>query len=255
VVGALQEIVALLEDGRVGPAILGTGLASARLFAMARTLPFLGGRRVPATLHLGLAVVLALVMGRGLDVPCAAPAIAVLALKEVLVGFAVGLLASLPFHFLEQAGMIMDLARTTSLSGQGVGGSSRTSSPTGNLLLFLAMAVFFLTPAHRAFWMGVRATFDAVPIAPAAGAADAIGGMALEAISASSGLFAASVMIAFPVLLAVLLADLAIGAAGRFVPHSGGTFAFMPLRSVVGLAALLASLAAIAPVVARLLLR
>lgn len=254
--GGIQEIIALLEDGRVGPAVIGTGLAAARLFAMMRTLPFLGGRRVPATLHLGLAIALGLSMGSASHLASVPPApiVAVLALKEILVGFSAGLIASLPFHFMEQSGLIIDTTRSTQLSGtSGITGAGG-SSPTGTFLLLMTMAVFFLTPAHRAFWAGIEATFIAVPIAPLAASTPSWESVALAAIASSAGLFAASVMIAFPVLLAVLVTDLAVGAAGRFVPHSGGTFTFMPLRSAVGLGALCIALTALAPVMADLLL-
>jgi flagellar biosynthetic protein FliR len=254
--GGWSGIIALLEDGRVGPAMLGAALAAARLFAMMRTLPFLGGRRVPATLHLGLAVALGLALTTAPELASVPPAplVAVLFIKEILVGFTAGIVASLPFRFIDQAGVIIDAARSTQLSGAtGITGS-RDSSPTGTLLLLMAMAVFFLTPAHAAFWTSIEATFVAVPIVPLTPAAPSWQGAAFAAIASSAGLFAASVMIALPVLLAVLVTDLAVGAAGRFVPHSGGTFTFMPLRSAVGLGALCLSLTVLAPVMARLLL-
>ncbi len=251
--GVLHEIVSLLDEGRIGPALLGTGLTAARLFALLRTLPFLGGRRVPATLHLGLALALGLAMGAGsaLETLVPAPLAAALAVKEVVVGFSLGFLASLPFRFLEQSGMLADAARSTQLSGS-TGVSGRPSTPLGTFFLLAAMAVFFLTPAHRAFWTGLEASFLAVPLLPE-GPLPA-GPLATRAIAASAGLLASSVMIALPVLLSVLVTDLAIGAAGRFVPHSGGTFAFMPLRSVVGLGALALSLTVLAPTLARILL-
>jgi len=251
--GVLQEIASFLEGGRLGPALLGTGLTAARLFALLRTLPFLGGRRVPATLHLGLAVAIGLSMGAGsvLETLPAAPVVAALAVKEVLVGFAIGFIASLPFRFIEQSGVLVDVARSTQLSGStGIGG--RPSTPTGTLFLLAAMAVFFLTPAHRAFWTGLDATFLAVPLLPDGPLPYET--LATRTIASSAGLLASSVMIAFPVLLSVLVTDLAIGAAGRFVPHSGGTFAFMPLRSVVGLGALVLALTVLAPTLARILL-
>ncbi|MBW2261781.1 MAG: flagellar biosynthetic protein FliR [Deltaproteobacteria bacterium] len=251
--GVFHEIVSILGDGRLGPALLGTGLTAARLFALFRTLPFLGGRRVPATLHLGLAAALGLAMGGGsaLETVPPAPLAAALAVKEVVVGFSIGFLASLPFRFLEQSGILIDVTRSTQLSGSaGIGGNQ--STPTGTFFLLMAMAVFFLTPAHRAFWMGVEASFLSVPLVP--DGALPYEPLAMTAIAASAGLFASSVMIAFPVLLSVLVTDLAIGAAGRFVPHSGGTFAFMPLRSVVGLGALALALTVLAPTIARILL-
>jgi flagellar biosynthetic protein FliR len=251
--GVLHEIVSLLGGGRIGPALLGTGLTAARLFALLRTLPFLGGRRAPATLHLGLAAALGLAMGgaSALEAVPPAPLVAALVIKEIIVGFSIGFLASLPFRFLEQSGIIVDVARSTQLSGStGIGG--RPSTPLGTFFLLAAMAVFFVTPAHRAFWMGLEATFLAVPLVPAGPLPHEP--LAMKAIAASAGLFASSVMVALPVLLSVLVTDLAIGAAGRFVPHSGGTFAFMPLRSVVGLGALALSMTVLAPTLARILL-
>lgn len=251
--GVLDELVSLLGQGRIGPAVLGTGLIAARLFALLRTLPFLGGRRAPASLHLGLAAALGIAMGGGsaLEAVPSAPLVAALAVKEVVVGFAIGFIASLPFRFLEQSGIIIDVTRSTQLAGsRGIGG--RPSTPLGTFFLLAAMAVFFLTPAHGAFWTGIEASFLAVPLIPTGPLP--LEPLATRTIAASAGLFASSVMIAFPVLLSVLLADLAIGAAGRFVPHSGGTFAFMPLRSAVGLGALALALCVLAPVMARILL-
>jgi flagellar biosynthesis protein FliR len=253
---AISHIIDLLTTGRVPAAVVAAALVSTRMLAMIRIVPFLGARRAPAPLHVALAIALGLALGPdlGLESVPAAPLVAALAVKEALVGLALGFLASLPFRFAEQAGMIMDQARSTSLSSTSVAGSGGAGTPTGNLLLFGALAVFFLSPAHDAFFSGVAASFEALPVIPAGPAHAAIGDVTRAAVASSAGLFGASVMIALPVLGSVLLTDVAIGAVGRFVPHSGGTFAFMPLRSAVGLGALALSLTVLAPLLADLLL-
>lgn len=251
----VAEILELLDRGRVGPATLATALVAARLFAVVRMVPFLGARRAPGPLHVALALVLALAIGPSVPVESvpAAPAVVLLAVKEVAVGLALGFLASLPFRFVEMSGVLADMSRSTSLSTTSMTGRDG-SSPTGNLLFFASMAVFFLTPAHRAFYTGVLASFASVPVIPDAASLPATtGAVAMGAVAASAGLFASSLMICLPVLGSVLLADVVIGAAGRFVPHSGGTFTFMPLRSVVGMGALALSMTLLAPVLAELL--
>ncbi len=257
---ATGEIAALLSDASVGPAVVGVGLAATRIYATVRTVPFLGGRDVPATLHVALALGLAVSIGPLVDlgpVP-PAPMLAVLVAKEALVGFTVGYLASLPFRMLEQAGVLGDVSRASSLAqSAGIMSDRAGSSPSGNLLMLGTMVVFFETPAHGAFWSGLGATFDAVPVGPP-GPAQVLP-MAWEpilqaAIWSSAGLLGAAFLIALPVMLAVLVTDLVAGAVSRFVPSAGGTFTFMPLRAAVGLAALALAMTILSPVIAQVLL-
>ncbi len=235
--------------------VVAVGLVAARMFALFRTVPFLGAGRAPAPLHLALAVGLgvALAPGVGIEFVPSAPVVAVLAVKEALVGFALGFVASLPFRFAEASGGLVDASRSSSLSSSSIAGAGSTT-PTGNLLSLGSIAVLFVTPAHVAFMRGVDASLDAVPVIWDTSTGPAtVETLATTAIGASAGLLASSVMIALPVLASVLLVDVAIGAAGRFVPHSGGTFTFMPLRSVVGLLALSLSLTVLSPVLAGLI--
>jgi type III secretion protein T len=216
----------------------------------------MGGRIVPPLLRLALSLVLSfMVTGAAGAGPLPPATLAVLLfLKEAATGFIIGFAASLPFYFMEQAGFLVDTGRGGAMSVLLSPTGEEQATPFSSLFFYLCVLFFFAGPAGASFWMALEASFRALPVFPA----DSFGilqGEILPVAHATTGkLLLASVMLAFPVFLLVLLVDILAGILGRFSPASGSYFLSMPLRSAAGIGGGILALLFLSPLVERMLL-
>jgi type III secretion protein T len=237
IVTFVRQLAELLFPGAApGAFIFAMALSTARIAAIVHVLPPLGSRMLPPSARMVLSVVLAYGMlgpvGGG-EVPPAALAVLLL-LKEAVLGFVIGFLASLPFHFMQQAGYLVDAGRGGAMSRLLSPAGDETVTPFATLFFFVTVLFFFATPAGRAFWTALDASFRAFPPLPAAGILPAAGPMLRAVLAAVGKIFLLSVMAAFPVLLLVLVVDVLSGVLGRFSPLAGGYFVSMPVRTAIG---------------------
>jgi flagellar biosynthetic protein FliR len=249
-----KEIVAQLSpEGEASTSLLVLTLAATRILVILRMLPPLGGRIVPPSARIVLAIVLAWTMALPTHVGAmpAAPLVAVLILKEAAVGFVIGLLGSLPFLFLQQSGFLMDAARGGAMSQLLSPTEDESTTPLSNLFYFLSILLFFASPAGASFWIALSVSFTALP--PLPGGFFPPQRMLEASVATSATLLVASVMVAFPVLLLALLVDLLAGLLGRFSPYGGGYFAFLPLKSVVGIGGAALSVVVFSPSIERMM--
>jgi type III secretion protein T len=247
---------AIARDGETASFLLSAALAATRIYVVLRMLPPLGGRVVPPLLRLALSLVLAwMVTGAVQAGPWPpAPMVALLFLKEAAVGFVIGFTASLPFYFAEQAGFLVDAGRGGAMSALMSPTGEEQSTPFSSLFFYLCVILFFAGPAGASFWTALDASFRALPVLPAASFEFARERILAVAVAATGKLLLASVMLAFPVLLLVLLVDILAGILGRFFPAGGSYFLSMPLRSAVGIGGGILALLFLSPIVEGMLL-
>lgn len=238
IVTFVHELAASLFPGvQPGAFLFALALATARIAVIVNILPPLGSRMIPLSARLVLAVVLAYgLLGptAGGEVP-PAPTVVLLFLKEAVLGFVIGVLASLPFHFMQQAGYLVDAARGGAMSRLLSPAGDEEATPLANLFFFMTVLFFFSTPAGAAFWKALDASFIAFPPLPTEATLPASELLLLAAAGTAGKIFLLSVMLAFPVMLIVLMVDVLTGVMGRFSPFAGGYFVSMPLRTAAGI--------------------
>jgi flagellar biosynthesis protein FliR len=232
-----QIAESLLPGADPGQFLFAMALTTARIAAVLHVLPPLGSRLLPASARL----VLALVLAYGMLGPFTAgemppvPLAVLLLLKETVLGFVLGVLASLPFHFMQQAGYLVDAGRGGAMSRLLSQTGDESATPFANLFFFVTVLFFFSTPAGAAFWQALDASFRAFPPLPASSTLPAAEPMLLVTVAAVGKIFLLSIMLALPVLLLVLVVDVLTGVVGRFSPLAGGYFVSMPLRTAAGI--------------------
>jgi type III secretory pathway component EscT len=200
-------------------------LVAARLAPVTLLLPAFGGARVPWWIRVGLAFLLAALLAPlVITGPVADPAL--LIPKELAVGVVLALLAAVPFWAAQAAGAISDAA-------------AGTTGRLAEFLLLFATVVFFAGDGHLLYVRALAASYEAVPLAAP------LGNAGETVIAATAHLVLAAVGIAAPVMVAVLIANVAlalVARAGRGAGLEAATF----LSSYAAAFALLASLATIA---------
>jgi flagellar biosynthesis protein FliR len=154
-----------------------------------------------------------------------------------------GFVAACMFRASEAAGWLTDVLRGANLAEAIAPEQGSRSSPLGDLLLLLAVVIFLEMGGAGILATALARSYEAVPLgAPSPGPAT-LHAAALLVVAASAKLIEAAIGLAAPALVALLLADLALGALGRAVPQIPLYFVGMPAKALLGVGAMLAGLA------------
>ncbi len=213
-----------------------------RIFFILISAPFFGSRSVPIALRVGLSIFLALIITpishSAIVLPETAIGLVIGIIKETLIGLAIGLIVRLVFSSLEIAGhvtgmqmgfavaMVIDPQTNTQLSVL-----SQFYNLTGILL-------FFAMNGHLIFISAIKKSFDLIP---------AFGfhltGNLMEGLGAlAGGMFTVSLQLAAPMMVALLLANIAMGVLARTVPQMNIFLIGFPITITLGIVTMLFSL-------------
>jgi flagellar biosynthetic protein FliR len=220
---------------------LATGLwIFARFSALLFSAPLLSSRSVPPPVRVGLGGALALVL-TPLTPMGPAPDGAVLAVgvvKEVVVGLALGWIATLFFSAVQMAGEWLDLQGGFQ-AGQLLNPVTETqSAPMGNVTHLLAGIVFLGVGGHGLL---LRAAAHSLTISPPGALQLHIGG-ADDWTTLVTQVVWMAVQLAAPVAAALFLAEVAIGLMNRAMPQVNVMMLTLPAKSLLALAVLALSI-------------
>jgi flagellar biosynthetic protein FliR len=238
--------------------LLAGGLGAARTIPVTWLVPAFGGPPVGAPLRLGLGVVLALlalprllagVDGAGLQQAGALLWLLVVA-REIAIGTTVALVASFAFRAAEAAGRLGDVLRGAHLSEvlDPASAGGERSTPMGVLYLLTATVIFLELGGLGRLAVALGRSYDAIPLGltgTGGSLAHGLRGAAEVIIVASAKLVQSALGLVAPVMVALLLADLALGAIARAAPRLPIYFVGMPARALLGVGVVLVGLGAL----------
>ena len=207
--------------------------------------PFLGSKLVPGPIRIGLAFSLAAVIvpfslgNATADIPFNTVFIVLLA-KELLIGFMLGFLASIPFYMVQSSGILIDFQRGSSSMMQQDPSLQGQSSPLGIIFNYILIVIFYEIGGAFYFMSAVFKSFELVP---------PNGWLNSEFFHPHSPFWAAmmglmhqimaiAIQLAAPSLVAILMAEAFLGIANLLAPQVQIAFLGMSLRSLLGLAML-----------------
>ncbi len=226
--GEEQVIGFFLVLGRVSPLFLLAPLFSSRLLPA----------RARGIVAVALAIGIAPIAGSDLPVPADLWEMAGLMLKEMLVGMAFAFALGALFAALQVAGNLLDTMIGFAF-GALVDPITGTNGGVLNQLYALVGVIIFVVINGDAWVVqGLARSYEAVPMAEA----PAIGSLVEGAQVAFSGIFGAAIQVGAPVLLAVVLTDVAFGLVSRVVPQLNVFAVGFPAKVTVGLVLVGASL-------------
>ena len=154
----------------------------------------------------------------------------VLILKEMLVGLAYAYTLSMLFAALQAAGALLDTLIGFSFGALVDPITGNQSSVITQMYSLFGVAIFIAIGGDGWVIKGLARTYDAVPML----AAPAIGSLVHGTQVAFSGVFVSAVMIAAPVMLALILTDAAFGIVSRVVPQMNIFAVGFPAKMLVG---------------------
>jgi len=222
-------------------------LAALRLAGMVMVAPVFAAAAVPIKLRAATALVMSLAvvarMTGPAQVPTADAELLLACCAELLIGAGIGYAARLifagvqlgAFHIAQQMGLALGEVFNPL--------AAETAGIIRSLLAILSVAIFVLIGGHRALVSGLLRTFQAVPLASGAP------GQSLLAVAVNmlAGSFVLALKVAGPVLITMLLATVAMGLLQKALPQCNLLSTHLPIRALLGLAALAVLIAAVEP--------
>jgi flagellar biosynthesis protein FliR len=226
--GEEQVVGFFLVLGRVSPLFLLAPLFSSKLLPV----------RARGIVAVALAVGIAPIAAAGAPLPGGVWELGALMLKELLVGGAFAFALAALFAAIQVAGNLLDTLIGFSF-GALVDPLTGTSGGVLNQLYALfGVMIFVVIDGDAWVIQGLARSYEAVPLAQA----PALGSLVEGAQVAFSGIFGAAIQVGAPVLLAVLLTDVAFGLVSRVVPQLNVFAVGFPAKVAVGLVVVGASL-------------
>jgi len=204
-----------------------------RVAALTAAIPFLGGQVVPRQLKVGFVVFLSLVLFPVVPVETGLNLIALLSgmVGEFMIGMVIGLASRLVFAAVELAGELIGFQ-----IGFGIVNviDPITSVQTPVIAQFqglLAILIFLIIDAHHHFIMAITFSFRLIP--PLQFHLDP--GTFQALVRLASEVFVLAMKIAAPVMVTLLLTNIALGIVARAAPQMNILVVSFPLTIGIGL--------------------
>ena len=221
-------------------------VGAARTIPIAWSIPAFGGPALPGQIRIVIGIGLALLCLPALTGnPPTSDAVlwVLLVAREIMVGVVMGFVCACMFRAAEAAGQFTDVLRGANLADVLSPTGAGRSSPLGALMLLLAVVVFFEIGGPGQVTSALVRSYEAIPLGGPGQLVGRSHAMAIMAIVASAKLIESAIGLCAPAIVALLLADLVLGIVGRAVPQIPLYFVGMPLKALLGVGALLLSLA------------
>lgn len=226
------------------PHLLAVALCAARLLPVALLCPLFGGGAAPTTVRLSwtLATACGLHFAGGVEAPAESSlwGLVGLAVGQVLLGTAMGLIAALPFDAARMGGRFVDLFRGASAEAA-LPSSGTREAATGDLLYQLLVALSVASLGLPLVLGALWKSFKVIPLAPVVLSED----QAMWVVKAAGGAMATGLAIGAPVAGATLAVDCFLAFASRAAPGWNLQESGAPVRLLAGAAALWLGLGAL----------
>lgn len=162
--------------------------------------------------------------------------LALLAVKEVLIGFLIGFFAAIPFWVAENVGNLIDNQRGATMGEVYSPLSGAQVSTTGIFFTQVVSTIFFVSGAVLLLLGALYASYtiwpvfgDWVAIHP---------NTPTQILGSLDGMLKATVVISAPIVILMFLATVGLGFVNRTAPQLNVFFLSMPVKSALGVAML-----------------
>jgi flagellar biosynthesis protein FliR len=226
------------------------GLLLVRPGMLIAAAPPFGALYTPVPVKIGLSLVLALVLAPTIDVPgtVALAPLAVILAREAAIGFALALAVRVLMAGAELAGQLagfqLGFAYAAAVDPQ----TGARNSIVAALYSSLSLLAFLGINGHHTLLRALAESYRELPM----GLGHVSGGMAAQVASLLGLLFVFGVQVAAPIVIVLLVAEVAVGLVSRAAPALNMMVLGFPIRLIAGLIALAATIGVVPSVVTRL---
>lgn len=197
--------------------------------------PIFGSRNIPATAKIGFAFFLAMIVFPAVPttetvLPTGVLAYILMIMRELFVGMIVGFVSTFVFSAVQMAGVLLDTQIGFGIINTIDPQSEQQVPLIGNFQYVLAVLVFLITNGHHLLLAALLSTFKLFPLSgmifrPA---------MADVVVDMVYGMFIIALKISLPVLVALLLTDVALGILSRTMPQFNIFVVGIPGKILIG---------------------
>ena len=225
----------------------------ARVLAVLAAAPVLGQTRIPVRIRIGLAVGIVIVMVPTLPAPPpvapgSATGLLILA-TQVIVGLAIGFALRLVFTAVEMAGDLIGLQMGLGFAMFYDPGNVQHTPILGQFMGLLATLTFLAINGHLMVISALADSFRTLPISAAP-----LGANLFEVLSRHGAIvFIAGLQLALPLVITMLVVNLALGVLTRAAPQLNIFAVGFPLTIAIGFGALILTLPYFGPLFERTL--
>ena len=206
-----------------------------RVLGLVMASPIFGGRGVPAQVKIGLSVVTAMALYPVLPVDVLSMETVagyyVVVLKELMVGIGLGFAVTLVFSAIYLAGQLIDVPMGFGMVNV-VDPQSGLQVPIfAQFQYVLAALIFLAVRGHHALFQALASSFALIPIG------GKLPGRAwpMAVLDLFAKMFYLGVKLSLPVVMGLLLADIALGIVSRAVPQINIFVVGFPAKILIGI--------------------
>jgi flagellar biosynthetic protein FliR len=225
------------------------GLLLVRPGSLIMTAPAFGETFAPAQIRIGMTMLLAVTLAPVVTVPEVPSAIglSVVIAREMAIGFAFALAMRALIAGAELAGQVSGVQLMLSYGSVVNPQGGVRNNVIGNLYANLALFTFFLINGPHVFIRSLAVSYQRVPIG--GGGIDA--SIVRSVMELLGIVFALGVRLAAPLIVVMLVVELATGLVARTAPAINLMVLSTPLRLIVGLLTIAALVPVIPPIITR----
>ncbi|MBP1155993.1 MULTISPECIES: flagellar biosynthetic protein FliR [unclassified Paenibacillus] len=204
--------------------------------------PVFSAQHVPTQLKIGLAFFTAFIayFSAGMATPVAMDSLFILTIiREVLVGLCMGFIAYMFITVVQIAGSFIDLQMGFGIANVIDPMTGAQSPILGNLKYIIALLLFLSVNGHHFLLEGIIRSYEWIPIDNELFYLNNNGQLYDFMVRTFSNVFALSLQIAAPLVVALFLADVGLGLLTRVAPQFNVFVIGLPLKILLGFIMLL----------------
>lgn len=202
--------------------------------------PLFSGSQVPAPLKALISLLMAFICFSIID-PVAYPKVVqyqtliALAVKEMIIGLAMGFLCTLIFQTVAIAGEMISMAMGLSAAQIFNPSMNMQQSSVNQLYFFIAAFLFLAIRGHHYFITGLAKSFEMIPLSVLIPRLSSLGEFALL----GQMIMEVALLLSAPVMVSILLVNFSLGIMGRAVPQINVLITSLPVNALMGLLVLM----------------
>lgn len=211
-------------------------LVFARISGIFIALPFFGSRNIPVYAKAGLSLLLAyiifpLIYSTQVIIPTDFLPYAALVASEILLGLIFGFVGSLIMQAIQMAGHVLDMQIGFGIVNIFDPQFGQQVPLLGNFKYILALMLLLATNGHHVMLTAIAASFRLVPVTGVVFP----NSLAAFIVDLVNGAFIIGFKITVPVIMALLLADVAMGILARMMPQMNIFVIGVPAKIIIGI--------------------
>lgn len=210
-------------------------LVLGRIAGLFAAIPLFGGQRTPLTVKVAAILAMTLVLFPIVRdniprLPVDGISLAILVIREILVGFSLSLLSQVIFSAVEFGGQLAAMQMGLSMASLLDPDAGQQTPVVATFQSLLAMLLFMTFGIHHIFIRAIVESYALIPV----GAWHMSDGLIHFLIVAISGLFVLAVKLVAPVMVSLLASDVVLGIMARSFPRMNIFMISFPLKIGLG---------------------